>query len=412
MKTIFPILLLTAACCGRALAQNYDTNNVVVQTFAGSGFYGYFDGKGTQTMFGDPSAVVADTSGSLFVADQGNYRIRKITQDGTVSTFAGGGSLPTGSGTNVALPLLGSMTIDHSNVLWVVAVYAIGPNSSSLVRIGIDAYVATIQAGLSPYSGVCVDSTNNIYYSDTVGNKIYRLRTNGVLEVFAGSGNFGSADGNWIFTSFGSPAALAADAADNIYVWDSGTALIRRINQNRDVVTIAGNSRGYGDVDGVGRNASFFRVSAMSVDDSGNVLLACYLSIRRMTASTNVLTMAGSFADYGYTNGTGKAARFYGATGVCVSQGAIFVADSYNQRIRSITFNPQPEPVSGASLVLNTYPGLQITGVVGRSYRIESSKDLKAWQFETTLLLTSSPYLWLDQTALGQRKFYRAFLLP
>src|SRR5713226_10023578 len=102
MKTIFPILLL-AACCERALAQNYDTNNVVVQTFAGSGFYGYFDGKGTQTMFSGPYSVVADSSGNLFVSDQGNSRIRKITPDGTVSTFAGGGTQPTGYGTNVAL---------------------------------------------------------------------------------------------------------------------------------------------------------------------------------------------------------------------------------------------------------------------------------------------------------------------
>ena len=103
MKSIFPILLLTAACCVRALAQNYDTNNVVVQTFAGSGLYGYFNGKGTQTMFNDPSSVVADTLGKLFVADTQNGRIRKITPDGTVSTFAGGGTQPTGYGTNVFL---------------------------------------------------------------------------------------------------------------------------------------------------------------------------------------------------------------------------------------------------------------------------------------------------------------------
>src|SRR5258708_18756363 len=118
MKSTISILLLTASCCGRALAQNYDTNNVVVQTFAGSGFYGYFDGKGTQTMFNNPSAVVADSSGNLFVADTGNGRIRKITPDGTVTTLAGGGSLATGYGTNVYLALpLGTMFIDHSNGL-------------------------------------------------------------------------------------------------------------------------------------------------------------------------------------------------------------------------------------------------------------------------------------------------------
>jgi len=398
MKTIFPILLLTAACCGRALAQNYDTNNLVVQTFAGSGFYGYFDGKGTQTMFNRPSSVVADSSGNLFVGDTANYRVRKITPDGTVSTFAGGGSLSRGYGTNVSLCCVSPLFIDHSDVLWL-------PDDG--VRIGTDGYVSST-TNLSRW--LCFDSGNNVYYSS--GNQIYRWRTNGVLELFAGSGNSGALDGNWIFTSFTGPEQLAADAADNIYVWDTGNRLIRRINQNRDVVTIAGNPSYYGDADGAGRGASFLSILAMWPDDSGNILLACGSSIRKMTAATNVLTMAGSFSQQGYTNGTGATALFFGAYGVCLSKGSIYVADSNNERIRSVTFNPQPEPVSGASLVLNTYPGLQITGVVGRTYRIESSKDLKAWLIETTLLLTSSPYLWLDQTALGQRKFYRAFLLP
>src|SRR6266436_1058786 len=339
MKIIFPILLLTAACCGRGLAQNYDTNNVVVQTFAGSGFYGYFDGKGTQTMFNGPSAVVADSLGNLFVADSNNGRIRRITPDGTVSTFVGGGNSQTGYGTNVYLYFfLGHMFIDHSNVLWTSYGDA---NGGHLVRIRSDAYVSMASVPFGFTSWLCFDSGNNMYYSDGAGNQIYRLRTNGVLEVFAGSGNPGSADGNWIFSSFSGPEALAADAADNIYVWDSGTYLIRRINQNRDVVTIAGSS--FENVDGVGRQASFRSISAMSVDDSGNLLLACGSSIRKMTAATNVLTMAGSFTETSYTNGTGATARFNGATGVCISRGTIYVADSNNQRIRSITFNPQPE---------------------------------------------------------------------
>src|SRR5215510_1862472 len=96
------VVLLAGSLC--AFAQNYDTNNPVVQTFAGSGFYGYLDGEGTQTMFNNPLAVVADSSSNLFVLDAGNARIRKITPNGTVSTFAGGGSgtLP-GYGTNVSL---------------------------------------------------------------------------------------------------------------------------------------------------------------------------------------------------------------------------------------------------------------------------------------------------------------------
>jgi len=133
-----------------------------------------------------------------------------------------------------------------------------------------------------------------------------------------------------------------------------------------------------------------------------------------MTATTNVTTLAGSFTQHGYANGAGSLARFNGSgdEGICFSQGMLFLADAFNQRIRTITFNPAPEPVTGANLTLSTYPGLQITGVVGRTYRVESSNDMSTWRAETTILLTSSPYLWIDPNALGQKKFYRAFLLP
>ena len=131
-----------------------------------------------------------------------------------------------------------------------------------------------------------------------------------------------------------------------------------------------------------------------------------------MTATTNVLTLAGSFSQYGYTNGPGSVARFVGACGVCCVPGTIFVADYLDHRIRTITFNPAPQPVTGANLNLDMYPGLQITGIIGRTYRVESSTDMSTWQAETTILLTSSPFLWINPNALGQKKFYRVFLLP
>ena len=412
LKPVIAIVAIQVALASESGAQTYDTNNVFVQTFAGSGFSGYVDGVGQQTMLHDPLKIVADSASNLFVLDFGNSRIRKITPDGAVSTFAGGGtgSLP-GSGTNVSLGLTyySAMAIDRSNALWI-------PTSSGMLRIGSDAYATrTNLTGLTFTSGVCVDSGNYIYY--TGGNQIYRWRADGVAEVFAGSGNQGSADGNGIFTSFSNPSALATDAADNIYVWDAGNYLIRRISQNRDVVTIAGHNTGGGpgNVDGIGTNAAFLSVSAMCVDNSGNVILACGgavgSSIRKMTPETNILTIAGSFTQSGFTNGPGSVSRFW-ATGVCVSQGMIFVADYNNQRIRNITFNPSTQPVLPANLQLNTYAGLEIFGTVGRTYQIESSADMTNWTTRAMLLLTSSPYLWIDQNPVSGNKFFRAWLLP
>lgn len=408
-------MVIALALGGPAAAQDYDTNNVHVQPFVGSGFYGYYDGQGVLTMFNAPSAIAADASGNLFVHDSNNNRIRKITPGGTVTTFAGGGngSLP-GFGTNVALPYNyygGTMTIDHANNLWLLL-------GGYLLRIGPDAYVAPQNANIpvsySSPAGLCVDSANNIYYSSE--NRIFRYnQSNGQSEVFAGSGNQGPSDGNWIFTSFYSPTALAADAANNIYVWDSGNRLLRRINPNRDVETIVfANSPNcaYCDVDGSGGQAQFAYVNGMCVDNLGNLLLACGTSVRKLTVTTNATTLAGSFTQNGYTNGIGAVARFNNARGICVSQSSIVIADYGDHRIRKILFDPPPQIVPDSNLRLQMLPSLRITGEVGRTYRIESSSNLTNWSAEANVLLTSTPYLWLDESAPGQTKYYRTFLLP
>jgi len=75
-------------------------------------------------------------------------------------------------------------------------------------------------------SGVAVDSGNNLFWSTYGGNRILRLGANGALTLFAGNGSLGAADGNGVFASFRNPRALAVDAANNVYVWDSGNRLV------------------------------------------------------------------------------------------------------------------------------------------------------------------------------------------
>jgi len=264
MKRLFGTLwFFTALGCLVVRAQVYDTNNVVVNSFVGSGFYGHVDGQGELTMFDNPTSVVADSSGNLFVLDRENEVIRKVSPDGTVTTFAGGGqaTLP-GYGTDVFLGSMQSMIIDHADTLWIA----------------------------SSYGG--------------------------------------------------------------------GTA------------------------------------------------------VRRMSAAGEVTTMAGSFTDTGYVNGPGTQARFNGAWGITWSGKMVFVGDSSNHRIRRILLDPLEEPVPDTFLDLAAYAGLQISGRIGRVYRVESSADMTNWVSEATLLLPADPYLWIDPTPLGDRKFYRAFLLP
>lgn len=384
--------------CLRLQAQVYDTNNVV-QTFAGSGFYGYYDGQGVFTMFNTPTAIVNDTSSNLFVLDSQNSLVRKITASATVSTYFN--LLPYSA--------IAPMTIDHSNALYVAT------QQGSLLRISSNGVSSQINLPFNSYSavgGLCVDSANSLYVSDSYGNRIYRQNTNGGWEIFAGSGNPGSIDGNWIFTSFNGPRALTVDAANNIYVWDTYGHIIRRINQNRDVATIAGSNFAIQDSDGVGPSAGFNIVFDIRADNAGNLILACGSSVRKITPMTNVVTIAGAFDQTGYTNGPGQLARFRSAASVCPMGGNIFVADANDHRIRQITFNATSQPVPPGDLSLNAYAGVQVTGIVGRAYRIESSLDMIKWTTEDTILLTGSPFLWIDRSGLTQKKFYRAFLLP
>jgi hypothetical protein len=420
MNRISAVFAVVAMLAGRAEAQIYDTNNEVVQTFAGFGIPGYVDGQGQLTAFSNPTQIVSDTASNLFVWDSGNYRIRKITADGTVTTLAGGGSSFEGYGTNVSLAWGngGALAIDHANNLWLVLVNGYGGNSY-LISIGTNGYVSIANGGLTNLgtaSGVCFDSANNLYYSG--GNRIYRYNPGtGAAQPFAGSGIAGNFDGQGtLFSAFNNPGALACDQANNVYVWDGGNSTIRRIDQSQNVATIAGGGNyAYTSNDGVGTNATFSGgIAAMFTDSRGNLYLVCGSCVRRMDAQTNVVTLAGNFNQYssGYANGPGDLARFGNASGGCFSQGMIFVADTGNNRIRDIAFNPQPQVVSPASLQLNTYPGLQITGTIGRTYQIQSSPDLNTWNPVASVLLTASPYLWIDQNPVSGNKYYRAVLLP
>jgi hypothetical protein len=158
------------------------------------------DGVGQLTMFHNPDVLVADSQGNLFVWDSNNGRIREIAPNNTVTTFAGGGSDNSGFGTNVSLPSINAMAMNTNNTIWFTA----GSYSSTfyLYEITIDAVVTRkiiSTPGYLSYSsnpaGICVDSPANFYISDSYNHQIYRY-ADGMISVFAGSGNQGYADGN------------------------------------------------------------------------------------------------------------------------------------------------------------------------------------------------------------------------
>ncbi|MEO6996241.1 MAG: immunoglobulin domain-containing protein, partial [Lacunisphaera sp.] len=150
----------------------------------------------------------------------------------------------------------------------------------------------------------------------------------------------GSADGTGAAASFNGPQGIAVDGTGNIYVADTFNSTIRKITPSGVVTTLAGIAHAYGSADGTGASASFGYVTSIAIDSAGLLYAADIFNgtIRKITSSGIVTTLAGSPGGYGSTNGTGAAASFAMPIGVAVdSSGNVYVAEFFGYDVRKIT---------------------------------------------------------------------------
>jgi hypothetical protein len=189
--------------------------------------------------------------------------------------------------------------------------------------------------------GTAVDSAGNVYVADTANHTIRKITAGGVVSTLAGlAGNPGSADGTNSGARFNNPYGVAVDSAGTVYVADTDNSTIRKVTPGGVVTTLAGLAGFNGSTDGTNTGARFFDPCGVAVDGAGNLYVAdTYNStIRKITPSGIVTTLAGSAGNTGSTNGFGSAARFNNPYGVAVDgAGNVYVADTYNSTIRKIT---------------------------------------------------------------------------
>jgi sugar lactone lactonase YvrE len=329
---------------GIAVSSSYG----LTSTFAGSGLGGAVDGTGTAATFNLPSGVATDASGNIYVAEVNNNKIRKISPAAVVTTLAGSGRFGSADGVGAAASFdwPAGVAVDASGNVYVA------DQGNNTIRKITSAGVVTTFAGSSSAgaadgagtaasfnspTGVAVDGSGNVYVADRNNNKIRKISLAGVVSTFAGSGWAGAADGAGTAASFNLPWGVATDVSGNVYVADQFNNKIRKITQAGVVSTFAG-SGSAGAVDGAGAAASFSGPSGVTTDASGNVYVAdLYNSkIRKITPDGVVTTLAGS-GSLGEADDAGPAASFFGPSGVAIdASGNVYVADRSNSRIRKI----------------------------------------------------------------------------
>jgi sugar lactone lactonase YvrE len=267
----------------------------VVSTFAGSGVEGRLDGPGNTAQFKWPYGLAVDNAGNVYVAEYGNYRIRKITQAGTVSTLAGNiQGHADGQGANALFSAPRGITVDLNGNLFVT-------DGNSIRKVTPGGLVSTLTVNFATVPGdsflglwgIALDNAMNLYVVDQSKHRIRKIilsadGTGTVTTLAGGSAQRGNDDGTGSLARFAFPSALAIDASGNLYVADTENHNIRKVTPTGVVTTIAANALpswggdmfGGGYLDGVARIAQFHFPRGITVDASGTVYVGDYTNNR------------------------------------------------------------------------------------------------------------------------------------
>jgi len=260
-------------------------NYTTVSTLAGNGTGNSVDGTGTNASFNNPFGLVKDSQGNFFVTDNGGNVIRKVTPAGVVTTIAGtAGQLGHTDGTGAA-------------------------------------------ARFSSIAGICIDAADNLYVVEALGNRVRKITPAGVVTTLAGStsGASGNVDATGTEARFSSPFNIAIDAQNNLYVTDVNNNKIRKVTPAGVVTTLASS---------VSSRWLCFNAQGVLYHASNTGIN----TINTSTGATTLIVGSNNVNDFGFTEGTGTAARFNNIRGISAdSQGNIYVSDQDNSRIRKVS---------------------------------------------------------------------------
>lgn len=302
-----------------------DVNTGQTCTVAGTGEEGYNDSgnaAGKRPTFSYPNGIAVDSSGTVFVTENGNSVVRRIRRSGgsiTVDTLAG---------------MFNEVTDPDRQTRF---------NST---RRGIASYrdAGMFDSAFRLPDGILIAPNGTIYIADAGNSVIRRISQNGgqsVVETIAGNGVPGFADGVAARARFNTPTALALSADGNfLFVADTNNNRVRRIDlANRRVSTLAGGGGGATTLDGPGGQATLLQPIGLALDSDGVLYVAEFgaSDIRRIDPAGNVTSVAGG-GSLKLRDGLGIDARFNLPRGLAIDtqRGVLYIADYENFVIRRI----------------------------------------------------------------------------
>ncbi len=253
-----------------------------VTTIAGTGVAGYMDGPAANARFSNPWKSAVDALGNIYVADRDNHRIRKISTNGIVSTVAGSASgFADGAAAtakfnqpiDVAVDAQGNIFVaDNSNH----RIRKITPTGtvSTLAGNGTAAFAdgTGTAAQLRQPSGIYFDKQGNLIVADRGNQRIRKITPAGVVTTLAGAGTAGFADGKADVARFADPYGIAIDKDGNVLVADLNNHKIRKVTPQGVVTTLVGSSSGY--TDGINGGAQFSSPVDLYVNAAGEIFVA------------------------------------------------------------------------------------------------------------------------------------------
>jgi uncharacterized protein (TIGR03437 family) len=337
-----------------------------ITTYAGNGQSGFSGdgGPATAAQLNIPSQLALDSAGNLYIADVSNGRVRKVTPGGTITTVAAVG------GAGVAVDPTGNVYISQSGGHVVHLVRPDGTDTiiaGSLGKPGSSGDGGKAAAALlNGPTFLALDAAGNLYVADSSNYEVRKITPQGNITTVAGSGKTGFAGDNLPATAalMSAPAGIAIDTKGNLYISDSGNFRVRVVNPAGVISTFAGGVSsgplGASLNDGPAEQANLQQPSGLAVDSSGNLLIALALGrqVRRVTP-LGITTIAGLplsvSAGENIPAVSAPLLQPYGLT--LDNAGAIYVADTLEQRIKKISTAGIITTVAGDGLFGNSADG-------------------------------------------------------